>query len=162
MDTKKITKIASLLITIIICVLVFIPFEYSSVGISFNSSYQQRLLYPFFHANLLHAILNAWCLLSVVFIYHTNIYRLLFCYLIAISIPNICLSTTPTIGLSGLVFALFGSISFEVGKKLYYQSCMLISIIIGFILPTTNGFVHLYCYLAGLVTALLNKPIQRK
>ena len=116
--------------------------------------------YPFYHVGIVHALLNAWCLLSVVFIYDISMLRLCLAYIIAVFIPFICLSDTPTVGLSGLVFALFGSISFEVGRKVYYQLWMIAYLIIGFVFPNTNAWVHLYCYLAGCAVALLNKPVK--
>lgn len=60
----------------------------------------------------------------------------------------------------GACFALFGSLSFEVGRKVYYQLWMLTYLIIGFLFPGTNAWVHLYCYLAGCLIALLNKPVK--
>lgn len=161
MDKKKVEKIAALVVAILVCVLALQDIQdWTAVGIYSGCGLTCRLLYPFHHANILHALLNAWCLLSVVFIYETSLWRLALAYIIAVSVPSFCLSDIPTVGLSGVVFALFGSISFEVERKTYYQLWMLAYLVVGFLFPNTNAWVHLHCYGAGVVVALLNKPIK--
>lgn len=161
MDKKKAAKAISLLVSILVfCLSLQDISDWSAVGIFTGCGLGCRLSYPFYHVGIVHALLNAWCLLSVVFIYDISMLRLCLAYIIAVFIPSICLSATPTVGLSGLVFALFGSISFEVGRKVYYQLWMIAYLIIGFVFPNTNAWVHLYCYLAGCAVALLNKPVK--
>lgn len=167
MDKKKAAKATSLLISILVfCLSLQDMADWSAVGIFTGCGLGCRMLYPFYHANLLHATLNAWCLLSVIFIYDISLWRLAFAYIIAISFPVdalACLGVEvldPTVGLSGVVFALFGSISFEVQRKAYYQLWMLAYLVAGFLFPNTNALVHLYCYMAGGAVALLNKPVK--
>lgn len=161
MDKKKASKIAALIISIIVFGLALQNVhDWKSVGIYTGCGLGCRMLYPFYHANLLHATLNAWCLLSVIFIYDISLWRLILAYIIAVGIPSFCLSDIPTVGLSGVVFALFGSISFEVQRKAYYQLWMLAYLVAGFLFPNTNALVHLFCYLAGGAVALLNKPVK--
>ena len=59
-----------------------------------------------------------------------------------------------------MVFALFGRISFEVKRKLYYQAWMIAYLVIGFLFPNVNAWIHLYCYAIGFAVALINKPIK--
>lgn len=161
MDKKKAGKISALVISILVfCLALQHVDNWEAVGIYSGCGLTCRVLYTFYHANLLHALLNAWCLLSVVFIYDTSVWRLLIAYIIACTIPAVCLSDVPTVGLSGVVFALFGSISFEVERKAYYQLWMLAYLVVGFLFPNTNAWVHLYCYIVGLLVALLNKPVK--
>lgn len=161
MDKKKAGKISALVISILVfCLALQHVDNWEAVGIYSGCGLTCRVLYTFYHANLLHTLLNAWCLLSVVFIYDTSVWQLLIAYIIACTIPAICLSDVPTVGLSGVVFALFGSISFEVERKAYYQLWMLAYLVVGFLFPNTNAWVHLYCYIVGLLVALLNKPIK--
>lgn len=166
MDKRKKEKIAALLISAVVALLpLLVSPEWKEVGIYAGCSLQGRFLYSFFHANMLHALLNAWCLLSLVFIYDISIGRILLAYIIAVTIPVDTLGsfinmTSPTVGLSAVVFVLFGSISFEVARKWYYQAWMLFYLVVGFLFPNTNAWLHLYCYLAGLVVALLNKPVD--
>lgn len=166
MEERKIEKIATLLTTGIVMYLTLQDINnWQNVGIYSGCSLQNRFLYSFFHANILHAVLNAWCLISIVFIYDITIWRMLLAFLVAASIPIDSMGTiipglgVPTVGLSGVVFFLFGSISFEVLRKWYYQLWMMFYILIGFIFPSTNAWLHLYCYASGLFFALLNKPI---
>ena len=179
MDKKKAAKATSLLISIIVfCLSLQDMADWSAVGIFTGCGLGCRMLYPFYHANLLHATLNAWCLLSVIFIYDISLWRFTLAYIIAVGVPSFCLSIIaisfpvdalaclgvevldPTVGLSGVVFAIFGSISFEVQRKAYYQLWMLAYLVAGFFFPNTNALVHLYCYLAGGAVALLNKPVK--
>jgi hypothetical protein len=161
-DNKTIGKIVALLVAALIFILTLQTIDdWASVGVSKGCEPFCRAVYPFFHANLLHAALNVWCLLSIVFIHDISIWRLLFSYGVAITIPNLFLYTSPTVGLSCVVFVLFGTISFEVARVLYYQIWMIVYLVLGFLFPTTNGWVHLYCYAAGFVFALLNKPIKQ-
>ncbi|MBQ8874692.1 MAG: rhomboid family intramembrane serine protease [Bacteroides sp.] len=161
MDKKKTSKIAALVISaLVFCLALQNVQDWHNVGIYQGCGFVCRLSYPFYHANLLHASLNAWCLLSVIFIYDTSLWRLAFAFASAVSVPSCCMSSIPTVGLSGVVFALFGSISFEVQRKAYYQLWMLAYLAIGFFFPNTNAWVHLYCYMAGLGVALLNKPVK--
>nr|DAV37222.1 MAG TPA: Rhomboid family [Caudoviricetes sp.] len=167
MDRRKIEKITSLLIAVIIVSLsIFCKFDWKDVGIYSGCNLQCRLLYPFFHANVLHAVLNAWCFISIIFIYDVSIWRIFIAYLVAVFIPIDTIDSliggysSPTVGLSGVIFFLFGSISFEVLRKWYYQMWMLFYIIIGFIFPNTNAWIHLFCYCVGFLFSLLNKPIK--
>lgn len=161
MDKKEMGKAASLLIAVVVCLLTLKGTQdFTAVGIYTGCGISGRLLYPFYHVNLFHSILNVWCMLSVVFIYDVSLWRLVSAYIISASIPSLFLSTVPTIGLSGVVFTLFGSISFEVRRKSYYQLWMIAYLMVGFISPNTNAWVHLYCYMAGVTVALLNKPIK--
>jgi membrane associated rhomboid family serine protease len=162
MDTQKKTKVGTLVIVaIVLCILPF-DVEWSSVGIYTGCDIWQRLLYSFFHANIVHALLNVWCLLSVVFLYRIKLWVLVAAFLIAMSVPTFCLTSTPTVGLSGVVFALFAMLSFSVQRKLYYQSWMVFYLVMGFLMPNVNAYLHLYCYTIGFIVALLNKPIKLK
>lgn len=168
MAERKVEKIAALVIgTAVVILAVVVSPDWNGVGIQAGCALSGRLLYPFFHANILHAALNVWCLLSLVFIYDITALRLLMAYIVAASVPVDTLGTFvcmahPTVGLSGMVYFLFGSISFEVSRRRYFQLCMAFYIVFGFLFPNTNAWLHLYCYLVGLSVALLNKPVNRK
>lgn len=168
MGNKKVEKAASIIIALVVFCLSFVRVhDWTTIGIYADCGLVSRLLYPFFHANILHAALNAWCLLSIVFIYDISFWRLIYSYIIAVTAPVTTLSlwlndtfAVPTVGLSGMVFFLFATITFEVVRKLYYQSYMLFYLAVGFIFPNTSAWLHLYCYLVGLLFALLVKPIK--
>lgn len=160
-------KIATLLLAVVVIGVAGLgPTEGKSVGIFPHAGMMQRCIYPFFHANIFHALLNSWCLISVVFAYQIRFGRLLMAYLIAASIPIdslsavIPFSTIPTVGLSGIVLFLFGSISMEVARRVFYQLWMLSFLAVGFLVSGTNAYLHLYCYLCGIIYAILNCPIS--
>ena len=142
--------------------------DWDGMAIHAHCPLQGRLLYPFFHAGIIHAALNAWVLLSIVFIYEVSMGRLILAYIVAVTIPVDSLETLipsigkPTVGLSGCIFFLFGSLSFSVARKMYYQSWMAFYLALGFLPHAMNGWLHLYCYAAGLLLACLQKPFERK
>ena len=79
MGKTKTTKAVSLLISIIVCCLALQDIQdWSEVGIFKDCGPGCRMSYPFYHVNIIHAALNAWCLLSVVFIYNVSLWRLVF------------------------------------------------------------------------------------
>jgi membrane associated rhomboid family serine protease len=168
MGTRKVEKVAAIVIALSVTVLSVVHIgDWSSVGIYSSCPLSNRLIYPFFHAGFIHAVLNAWCLLSIVFIYDVSVWRMLFAYVAAVTMPvdtfGAFLSLdSPTVGLSGVVYVLLGSISFEVARKRFFQLWMLFYIAVGFLFPNTNAWLHLYCYLCGFAFALLNKPMEVK
>lgn len=156
----KIEKATGLLIVVFILLssLIYVP-DWSVVGVSNGCDILQRLGYSFFHASFLHGAVNAWCFISILFIYDVLWGRLIAAYLIAVAAPDFVLSSTPTVGLSAVCFALLGSIAFQVKRKLYYNGCMALYIAVGFLFPLVNGWLHLYSYVAGLIVGFLNMPI---
>lgn len=132
----------------------------SEVGVAAGSPLSARFLYSFFHASPVHAVVNAWCLLCIVFIYDVSIWRLLTAYIVAVVVPGFLLSDMPTVGLSCVCYFLLGSLIFEVKRKLYFMSSMALYIAVGFLFPSVNAVIHVYGYLAGLLVGLLNAPVS--
>lgn len=131
-------------------------------GVCSGCGMKERLTYHFFHANVFHALINVWALLVVVFYYDVALWKLLAAYAIAALVPSMILSDTPTVGLSGLCWALFGMISFNVVRRWYWQAWMAAFLALGMIIPNIHGLLHLYCYLAGLLVGVLDMPVKRK
>ena len=131
MDARKVEKITALLISaMIVCLSFSREWDWQTVGIYAGSNMPERLLYPFFHTNMFHALLNSWCLLSIIFIYDIGIGRLLSAYMIAVTVPVDTLGyfttmDSPTVGLSGSVFALFGQyrLRYYVNGIISYGCC---------------------------------------
>ena len=181
MVRKKKTKAAVLIISAVIVALsivhLVIPIPLQQLGIGKGAALSSRLTYHFFHANLIHSSLNAWCLLSLAFIYDITAWELLIAYTIASSYPidtitsftcqlsivNCQLSIVncqlPTVGLSGICFALIGQVQYRVQRKLYYSTCVCAMIALGFFFPNANALLHLYCYVVGLMVGFLNSPL---
>ena len=160
MVRRKIEKTAGLLIaaSIVMSAFIYIP-DWNAVGACPHCSLLQRFGYSFFHASVLHAVVNVWCFISILFLYNISWWRVAVAYLIAVFAPDTVLSTTPTVGLSAVCFALLGSIAFLVKRKLYYNVCMAVYIALGFLFPLVNGWLHLYSYLAGLLVGFIDMPM---
>lgn len=157
---RKIEKTSGLLISIfaVMASLIYVP-DWNMVGVSVRCGLLQRLGYSLFHASMLHAVINTWCFLSIIFLHDVKVWQLIVAYLIAVCVPDFALSTTPTVGLSAVCFALFGIITFQVKRKVFYNACMAAYIIVGFIFTQVNGWLHLYSYVAGLLVGFLTMPI---
>ncbi len=126
--------------------------------ISRGEPFANRFLYHFYHTSFLHYAMNVWCLVSAVFAFDLAVSDLTAAYIIASFVPVVW--SSPTIGLSGICFALLGRCSFLVRRKLHYHYFMALFIIVGLITPKVNGFIHLYCYVAGILYGLLIHPIK--
>ncbi len=161
MVRQKEAKNAALLTAAVILLvsLTYVP-DWPAVGVAEGCPLTARFVYPFFHASLLHAVVNAWCLICIVFLYDVSIWRLLTAYIVAVAVPGFLLSDVPTVGLSCVCYFLLGSLIFEVRRKLYFMFCMALYIAVGFLFPSVNALIHLYGYLAGLVVGLLNAPLS--
>ncbi|MEZ3589651.1 MAG: rhomboid family intramembrane serine protease [Muribaculaceae bacterium] len=160
-DNRNISKSISLIVAVMVLAgaLVYVP-DWSVIGVFRGCTLIARFGYSFFHSSILHAFVNVWCLLGIAFLYEVSLWRLLFAYMIALFVPDIALSDIPTVGLSCICYALLGSLSFEVRRKLYFQICMVIYIAVGFLFPAVNVAIHVYGYIAGLIVALLNYSLS--
>lgn len=126
-----------------------------------DASLWQRLAYPFAHANFLHAAVNAWCLLSLVFSYNVSSWQCLAAYAIAVAVPSFVLTAQPVVGLSGVCFALIGLMSFSVRRRLYYQAWAAAALAIAFFFSNAAALLHLWCYAMGVLMAALTTPIAQ-
>lgn len=158
---RKTEKSAVLIVIVLIMMssMIYVTPDWNIVGLCKDSGILQRIVYSFFHVSVTHALLNSWCLVSIVFIHDISWKNLITAYVIAVSAPTFVLSITPTVGLSAVCFALLGIISIKARQKLYYNICISVYIILGLLLPGVNGWLHLYSYMAGLLVGLLNMPV---
>lgn len=114
--------------------------------------WQNRLLWHFFHANIFHCILNVWVLLQFAFMTPCSLWRMLWCYAFACT----AWSQQPVVGLSGVLMALMGSYTFQVRRRLYWISYCAAFIALGFFIGRVAAWVHLWCFMGGLVYSVLN------
>ncbi len=114
----------------------------------------ERLLYPFFHVTWLHLIVNLWCFLSLVFIYGVRWRHLALAYIIAVTFPT-ALCPLPTMGLSGVCFALMGLWACKVERKGYYQTYIWSFIGLSGIFGGVNMTLHAECFLVGSVMSYI-------
>jgi len=149
-------------------VLVFVPFDPKDIGLRLNalSSYLSywshgNLTYPFFHTNILHWLLNVWCFLSCVFLADMSFRKLLLAYLVACSVP--ALSATPTIGLSGVCFALLGMTMWQSADKRTYNITIGVTVLsmVALCPKAVNNILHIYCYLLGVAAVPAYNGLRR-
>lgn len=128
--------------------LVFLPTNFHAVGLC-DCSIIGRLSYHFFHASFLHWLLNVWCFLACVFLANASFSKLCIAYLIACTAPA---SSVPTVGLSGVCFALLGLLMWQYPNKRRYNIIIGISILLTVLLcpHTVNNALHVWCYLLGI------------
>lgn len=123
-----------------------------------------HLCYHFFHANFFHALCNVWCLLALAFYYDIEDWELLLAFIIATSVPSVAMPSQPTVGASGIAFALMGIVFYKVARKRYYLTWIIAMVAIGFLIPAMAAAVHLYCFSLGIAIAfavLIGKKVGK-
>lgn len=158
LSTHK-TKTAALLLSTALLLLSFFD---APLALTTHCSVEARLCYHFFHANIFHAFCNVWCLLALVFYYNVDGLELLLSYAIATTVPSVALSTQPTVGASGICFALMGIVFYKVARKRYYLAWIIPVIAVGFFIPRMAATVHLYCFLVGLIVGVSVVNVLRR
>ena len=161
MKKNNIVKTVAVSLSVAAVLLSFLDCDLRSVGVSTSSGVTQRLIYHFFHANVFHALANAWCLISIARFYDITVRDIIIAYIIAVAVPPVVLSEQPTVGLSAFCFALMGIYAPRVARKAYYHKWMAVFIAAGFILPAVNALIHLYAYLAGVAAGYIRFHVRR-
>ncbi len=152
------TKTIALLLTALFITQAIFGITLPTVGLCKGATMLDRFAYPWLHNGIIHAACNAWCLLSIVFYYGLSLQRLLVAVLVAVSMPTFLLSTTPAIGFSGALYAVLGMMTFDVRRRLYWQTYIWTSILLGLILPHMAVAIHAYCFTVGTIISALNHP----
>lgn len=168
---RKKTKVAALLLSLAMFILLFTDVSPYDVGIYAHACasqyshlayqpYLSHFTYSFFHANALHLILNVWCFLSCVFLADISAGKLLAAYIIACTAP--VFSPVPTIGFSGVCFALLGFIQWQSRNKLSYNVSVISCIVLPLLLlpHSVNSLLHAYCYAVAVIVGLPSHSSQ--
>lgn len=141
-----------------------------------------RLAYPFIHAHPLHAAVNGWVLLQLAFRTPLTLRRLLLAFVVAWSCPAFiavwptagtdlfvgtpamvdpsamtALTAGPStvVGLSGVLYALFGMWMPRVANRLRYNAIVALWLVAGLCTTSVAVGLHLYCYLLGILLSFL-------
>ena len=142
-----------------------------------------RLAYPFIHAHPLHAAVNGWVLLQLAFRTPLTLRRLLLAFVVAWSCPAF-IAVWPTagtdlfvgisamvdpsamtaltaaqstvVGLSGVLYALFGMWMPRVANRLRYNVIVALWLAAGLCATSVAVGLHLYCYLLGILLSILH------
>ena len=168
---RKKTKVAALLLSLVMLILLFTDVSPYDVGIYAHACasqyshlayqpYLSHFTYHFFHANALHLILNIWCFLSCVFLADASAGKLFAAYIIACTAP--ALSAVPTIGFSGVCFAMLGFIQWQSRNKLSYNVSVISCIVLPLLLlpHSVNSLLHAYCYAVAVIVGLPSHSSQ--
>ena len=119
-----------------------------------------RLAYPFIHAHPLHAAVNGWVLLQLSFRTPLTLRRLLLAFVVAWSCPAFIAvwptaSSSSIVGLSGVLYALFGMLMPRVANRLRYNAIVALWLAAGLCTTSVAVGLHLYCYLLGILLSFL-------
>lgn len=151
---RKKTKIAALLLSFTLFLLLLLPVSPQDVGIYQGCGVTNRLTYHFFHANILHLVLNVWCFLSCVFLADASLSVIVTSFIIACTVP--VFTPVPTVGFSGICFAILGFIMWQAKNKFSYNisiiSCIALPLML---LPhAVNSLLHAYCYTTAVIIGM--------
>lgn len=160
MVSQSIAKTASLMLAAV-CIAIFLAVP-NPVALS-KDFLCSRLTYHFFHASFLHLSLNLWCLLSLVFISNVGMPKIILAFTIASAVPNASIPADGAIGLSALLFSLFGL------TAPFSPACLSPKAVLSyalpltpfFILPNMAGAIHLFCFAAGSLVAFFTNPFSK-
>lgn len=124
------------------------------VGYGGTSPWWTHFTYAFFHASWLHLLINSY---SFYFVYNERIFKSFTIWIaIIISILASCIFTPrlPTVGASGIIFAMIG-INTVLTRQATYHLCVCLALCSGFIMQGVNATLYLSCFLLGLFASLL-------
>ena len=157
---------------VILFVLIYIFFDVS-LGYTTNSPMYAHLTFMFQHAGFIHLTINSLSFLSIFRILEKCISKY---YLVIIIVSSSYIASflsvydTPTVGASGMVYAMIGIyIVFIAKKRLIIKdkdkfSIFLISVALclalSYFKTNSNFFMHLYSLLIGMVSAVIMSIYQ--
>lgn len=114
-------------------------------------------VYQMCHCNIWHLLCNMWCVYMISrSSYRTGLRRCIYAYLIS---ALLVIASVPTEGLSGVIFALLGMMSWQASRIRIYHAVSLACIGFGLLFAgSINVYLHLSCYLAGIAVEMLHYP----
>jgi len=126
-------------------------------GYCASSGMTERFLSMLCHANIFHMAVNVSCL----YILHVRTRHLITGLILAYLMTYFpSLTSEPTMGMSGAVFAMLGLIwgeSTETFRATVRKLWTLI--VIPFLIPNVNASLHLWCFLSGYAAGLLYRSL---
>lgn len=114
------------------------------------------LVYQWCHCNVWHLLANIYCIWMLARSkFRVGGRHIVYSYLISIAAVFF---STETQGLSGIIYALLGMLSWQSAQIRTYHLWMLGFLVLGLILPNVNFTLHLLCYGAGLIIEMFHTP----
>lgn len=123
-----------------------------------------HLTYMFLHANIIHLLVNSFSFLSM-WIIMKRFYRKGYFYFIPFilavltSFIPLCIFDKPTVGVSGVIYAMIGMILpyYHIKKFYLFYISIAVSLIISFYVPSINFYLHLFCFIGGILFTVFYK-----
>ena len=132
----------------------------ASDGCLLGGTLLQRVTFHFFHANVIHLVMNIYCLLCLAFLFELSLTRMFLAYLIAASYPTVLFPPDlPIIGLSGCIYAAIGLIFFNYDLRMLVLVSLGMYSCFGLLFGNFAVGLHLYCFFAGFLVSLITSDI---
>ena len=148
-DKMQITKVEIVCFAVVCAVTMFISANPYAIGVYNGCQWYQHLTYQFFHASIFHLGANIYVMWFCTTRFALKQWQLLMCLIISMLTPPIY--TMPTIGASGIVYAMLGMINAIVLEKLRFASWIALYITISAFF-NCNWVIHLLCFILGFTT----------
>ena len=145
----RIAKIEIVLFAIVCIAVLLLPTDPLSIGIYTDCRWWQHLTYQFAHANIFHLAVNIYVMYFCITRFNLSQSQILSCFIISAILP--ALSHIPTIGASGIVYAMLGIINTMVVEKAKFAAWIALYITISYFF-NNNWCIHLCCYLLGFLS----------
>ncbi|MDR2917853.1 MAG: rhomboid family intramembrane serine protease [Tannerella sp.] len=153
----------------LIWIIFFIIFDNKELGYSNTSPIYTHITYIFAHAGLMHLLLNS---LSFIYVYqglkHYNLTRqsLIISFVIGIAASFLSAYDTPTVGASGMIFAMLGCYITTAGFTNQQMRRILVTIFLSLtipmLIPGINYKIHILSFTAGLTVTYIADQIKTK
>lgn len=148
----------------------------SAYGLCSGISWHHRIIYHFFHAGLIHWLVNAFALLTIAFRWNLHWWQYVIAFAVASLYPADLLDQdTPIVGLSIWIYSLIGIITPATSYPVRVFFANLICIFVGLLatwtlqcigsigihtsIPIIAWQAHLYAYIAGILIGLCTMPV---
>ena len=137
-------SVAKVIVSLLVVVWYFLMPQFGFTG---AWDLRPHLLYPLCHANVWHLLANVLCLWMIPS--ESHLLTAFVCSVLCSYLP--CFVTEPTMGLSGVLFAIVGISWGKVRRfrDMFWKNRWFL--IIPVFIPHVNAFIHVYCLVAGYV-----------
>lgn len=134
--------------------------SYYKYGVSCSSAWWSHISYMFFHASLLHLLINIYSFNILIRTPSHLRFRIAYSFIIGILSTIIYLPPTSIlVGFSGVVFALLGLVASEHYTAMNF-SLIVISLIVSYFIPGVAFYIHLICFAIGFMTYKIHTYIK--
>lgn len=148
-----------------------LPDHGHNLGYTFYSPWWTHVTYMFVHASIIHLIINS---ISFFFLWKF-VYKIFgaytfFSFCISISCSFIAIYYKPTLGISGVTYALTGmilglllvrKINLSSKNLILFLACILAGLTVSYFKHNSNLMLHLYCLLSGIIMSFVIRWIMR-